>query len=82
MSERSTKPETLSINFSGSMTTDDPNLFIQFMDDWKELFAEWQGKVQITSLNLAVHDRRAYQDAREPSEARRSIPFPVSPGSD
>lgn len=60
MSEKSTSTETLSINFSGSMRTIDETLLIQFIDDVKELFEEWQSKTQITSLNIAVHDNRNY----------------------
>lgn len=60
MSEKSTKTETLSINFSGSMRTTDETLLSQFIDDVKELFVEWQTKTQITSLNIAVHDNREY----------------------
>lgn len=62
MSEKLTVTETLSINFSGSMRTPNEALIIKFIDDIKELFAEWQETVQITSLNIAVHDNRKYEE--------------------
>jgi hypothetical protein len=64
MSQNST--DTLSINFTGSMRTNNELLIIKFIDDVKELFAEWQETVQITSLNIAVHDNRNYEVKEDP----------------
>lgn len=65
MSEKSTPTETLSINFSGSMRTQNELLIAKFIDDIKELFEEWQNTVQITSLNIAVHDNREFKVVAE-----------------
>lgn len=65
MSEKSTDTETLSINFSGTIRTPDTSKFVEFLDDMKELFAEWETKVQITSMNIAVHDSRKFELVEE-----------------
>lgn len=65
MSGRSTVKETLSINCTICARTDDATLLNQFIDDVNELFTEWQNKVQITNLNIAVHDNRKYEEVKD-----------------
>lgn len=62
MSEKSTKTETLSINTTICFRTDDDDLVCEFLDDIKELFNEWHKKVQITNMNVAIHDHRIFHD--------------------
>lgn len=68
MSEKSTKTETLSINFSGSIRTDKGALLSGFIDDMKELLTEWQKIVQVTSLTISVHDNREFKLVEEDTE--------------
>ena len=68
MSEKSTVKETLSINFSGSMRTDNECLVSGFIDDMKELLNEWQKIVQVTSLTISVHDNRKFELVEEKEE--------------
>lgn len=60
MSERSIKTETLSINATICMQTDNDAFVTAFLDDLTELLGEWQTKVQVTNLNVAVHDHRDF----------------------
>lgn len=71
MSEKLIVKETLSINSTVCLRTDNAKLINQFLDDFKELYAEWQSKVQITSMNIAIHDHRGFSEFSTPSEAKQ-----------
>jgi hypothetical protein len=70
MSERSTEKETLSINFAGTMRTNNECLVSGFIDDMKELLEEWQKIVQVTSLTISVHDNRKFELVEEKEDTQ------------